>query len=93
MTTESMRKVICDYIDANGGNENYEEILKNDKRYYVWDTFSDQRQAAIKWYPFDHSAKVLEIDAGYGAVTGALCDELSLVVARSRVDEFLTWLQ
>ena len=93
MTTESMRKVICDYIDANGGNENYEEILKNDKRYYVWDTFSDQRQAAIKWYPFDHSAKVLEIDAGYGAVTGALCDELSFVVAYESNEKAAAYLR
>ncbi len=73
-------KVICDYIDAQVGDEDYSNILQRDDRYFVWENLSDQRQAALRWYPFKPSGRVLEIGAGFGALTGALCDRLSRVV-------------
>ena len=31
------------------------------------------RENIIEWYPFEKDARVLEVGAGCGAVTGALC--------------------
>ena len=41
-----------------------------------WPTFyhlNPVRENIINWYPFEKGSRVLEIGAGCGAVTGALC--------------------
>lgn len=49
------------------------EILKSDKRWPVLYHLSPVRQNIVDWYPMEKDAEVLEVGAGCGAVTGALC--------------------
>ncbi len=52
-----------------------------DKRWAVVYHFSELRQNILNWYPFRKNAKVLEIGAGCGALTGLLCRKCASVVA------------
>ncbi len=67
-------KIISYYIYKNDGYEDYSELIKDDNRYFVKYNFSDYRTSALRWYPFKKDSSVLEINAEYGALTGALCD-------------------
>ena len=49
------------------------KILKKDYRWPVLYHFSPVRQNIVEWYPIDKNAEVLEVGAGCGAITGALC--------------------
>lgn len=49
------------------------KILKNDKRWPILYHLSPVRQNILEWYPIPEDAQVLEVGAGCGAVTGALC--------------------
>ena len=54
--------------------------------------FSHLRENIVRWYPFSGKERVLEIGAGCGAVTGALCeaagsvDAVELSMKRSRIN-------
>lgn len=52
-----------------------------DKKYPILYHLSDVRANIINWYPFDEGASALEIGAGCGAITGALCSKLGHVVS------------
>lgn len=52
-----------------------------DKKYAVLYHLSDIRENILNWYPFDEEASVLEIGAGCGAITGALCRRANKVVS------------
>lgn len=60
-------------------HHNYEEILANDNRWPILYHLSPIRQNIINWYPFKKNASCLEIGGGCGAITGALCENLSEV--------------
>lgn len=47
----------------------------------VFHNFAKCRENLINWYPFKKGAKVLEIGAGMGAVTGCLCEKCEKVVS------------
>ena len=49
------------------------KILKEDKRWPILYHLSPVRQNIVEWYPFEKDVEVLEIGAGCGAITGALC--------------------
>lgn len=49
------------------------EILKSDSRWPVLYHLSPVRQNILEWYSFGKEDEVLEVGAGCGAVTGALC--------------------
>lgn len=56
------------------------EVMQNPtwaQRYHL----SPVRENLLSWYPFEKDSRVLEIGAGCGAVTGALCDMAREVVA------------
>lgn len=53
--------------------DDYEEVLKNDYRWPILYHLSPLRENIINWYPFDPEGSILEIGAGCGAITGALC--------------------
>jgi cyclopropane fatty-acyl-phospholipid synthase-like methyltransferase len=40
---------------------------------------SEMRKAVLNWYEFDPKADLLEIGAGYGALTGLFCEKCSSV--------------
>ena len=74
-------KVISYYIYKKSPNEDYNDLIKDDNRYFVKYNFSDYRSSILRWYPFRKDASVLEINAEYGAMTGALCDNCKKVIA------------
>lgn len=61
--------------------QNFNEILANDDRWPILYHLSPIRQNIINWYPFKSDASCLEIGAGCGAITGALCERVSHVTA------------
>lgn len=65
-------------IEANA-SENYMDAIEDDNRWFLFYHLSDYRSAILRWYPFKSDASVLEIDAGMGAMTGALCDRVKKV--------------
>ncbi len=69
-------------IYKNSPNEDYNEAVKNDGRYFVKYNFSDYRQSALRWKTFKKGSSVLEIGASFGAMTGALCDACEKVYAQ-----------
>lgn len=57
-----------------------QDFIANDSRYTINNTFSSVRRNILNWYPFKEHAKILEVGAGMGAVTGLLCDVAEHVV-------------
>lgn len=57
----------------------YDEVFKTDVRWPIFYHLSKIRQNIIKWYPMEKDAELLEIGAGPGAITGALCDKVKHV--------------
>ena len=53
------------------------EITDSDLLYH----FSEVRENILNWYPFKEDATILEIGAGCGAITGALCNKANKVIA------------
>ena len=72
-------RVIRGYISAVGG-EDCDEVIEYDSRQEVFMQLSSLRKSTISWYPFKNGASVLEIEGGFGALTGALCDKNKRVV-------------
>ena len=60
-------------------SENYMDAIQDDSRWFLFYHLSDYRSAMLRWYPFKSEASVLEIGAGMGAMTGALCDRVKKV--------------
>ncbi len=67
-----------------------EDAIAHDSSYTVNNTFSSVRQNILNWYPFKEHARILEIGAGMGSITGMLCDRAEFVTAlemsQARVD-------
>ncbi len=63
------------------GEDNYKEIFKESISWPVFYHISPIRKNIINWYPFKENAEVLEIGAGMGAVTGALCEKAQKVTS------------
>lgn len=55
------------------------EILKKDNRWPVLYHISPVRKNILEWYDFKKNAEVLEVGAGCGAVTGAICEKAKSV--------------
>lgn len=68
-------------IIKSNPSEDYMEALQGDDRWFLFYHLSDYRSAMLRWYPFKSDASVLEIGAGMGAVTGALCDRVRKITA------------
>lgn len=67
-----------DIYDIVRGKKNIEEYYGE---YAVIYHLSPSRENIINWYPFDKNASCLEIGAGCGAITGALCQRVKNVVS------------
>ena len=63
------------------GEKNYQEIFKKDIRWPIFYHITPIRKNIINWYPFKENAEILEIGAGMGAITGALCNKAKKVTA------------
>lgn len=62
----------------------YDNIISEDDRFQVFYNLSELRTGIISWYDFKPSSDVLEIGAGFGALTGTLCKKCSHVTATER---------
>lgn len=78
---------IDSYSDGNIENDIF-DIVKGKKEisdfygeYAVIYHLSPVRENIVNWYPFDKNGSCLEIGAGCGAITGALCQRLNKVVS------------
>ncbi len=49
----------------------YDEIIQPEGRWKIFTALSELRTSLYSWYDFKDKARLLEINAGYGAVTGA----------------------
>lgn len=67
------------YIDDAEG-ENCDYLIRNDPRQTVHYQLSMSRFSTVRWYPFQANASILEVEGGFGAITGALCDKVKHVV-------------
>lgn len=61
--------------------KNVEEIFEKDLRWPVFYHLTPIRKNILNWYPFKKDSEVLEIGAGMGAVTEALCEKCKKVVS------------
>lgn len=64
--------------------EYYDSLISENGDFQVWRNLSGLRTGLVSWYPFKESASVLEIGAGFGALTGMLCDRVETVVATEK---------
>ena len=62
-------------IARNCAPEQYERVIVEKKSWPILYHFSYLRENIIRWLPMDGSENVLEIGAGPGAITGALCEK------------------
>ena len=76
---------ILNYIKQNKC-EYYDDLLQDEKLFGVWYQLSELRTGLFSWYPFKKSDVVLEIGAGFGGLTGLLCDKCGQVMATERAD-------
>ena len=58
-----------------------ENILANNPSWPMRYHLSPIRENILNWYEFENNKSLLEIGAGCGAITGALCNKLKKVVA------------
>ncbi|MCR5404274.1 MAG: class I SAM-dependent methyltransferase [Butyrivibrio sp.] len=61
--------------------EDYQRIIEESKSWPILYHLSDLRGNIVEWIPMDPGAKVLEVGAGCGAVTGTLARKAGEVVA------------
>lgn len=74
---------ITKYIDENPDG-NFEEVLKQDDSWQVYFQLSELRWGLYSWYNFGKDAALLEIGAGFGALTGLFCQKCKHVVVTER---------
>lgn len=73
-------KVIRDII-AHYPEEKYDEIIKDCDSWWVFFHLSSLRKSIVGWYPFQKESTLLEVGAGFGALTSILCDRCGNVTA------------
>lgn len=78
-----MDQAILKYIE-DGRKDYYDEDIVEDCHFQVWYQLSVLRTGLFSWYDFKEGASVLEIGAGFGGLTGLLCDKCKYVVATER---------
>lgn len=61
------------------GNEDIEDVLKNDNRWPVFYHLTSERRNLLEWYDFKNNASLLEIGSGCGALTGLFGENVSFV--------------
>lgn len=61
--------------------KNVDEVFEKDLRWPVFYHLTPIRKNILNWYPFKEESSVLEIGAGMGAITEALCEKCKEVVS------------
>lgn len=68
------------YIDQYPQGD-YTDAISDDNRFEVFYHLSDLRIGLFAWYDFNPEASLLEIGAGFGALTGGFCRQCAHVTA------------
>lgn len=76
-------RLIEKYIE-NAADDYYDELLAGEDNFQVFYQLSELRSGLISWYDFAPDAEVLEIGAGFGALTGRPCQMCAHVTATER---------
>lgn len=79
----AMERMVLAYMEKSQ-KDYYDEELAEEKNFQVWYHLSSLRTGLFGWYKFGGGTQVLEIGAGFGALTGMLCDRCSFVTATER---------
>lgn len=66
------------------GDIAYDAVVAEETDWQVFQNLSELRQGLLSWYDFPSKARVLEIGAGFGALTGLLCRKCDHVTATDR---------
>lgn len=76
-------RAILEYMDS-ARKDYYDQEISQDSRFSVWYQLSVLRTGLFSWYEFKKDAKLLEIGAGFGPLTGLFCDRCAYVAATER---------
>lgn len=76
-------QAVLEYLNSSR-KDYYDEEIADDPRFSIWYQLSSLRTGLFSWYPFCAHARVLEIGAGFGALTGLLCERCERVAATER---------
>lgn len=76
-------RIILSYMDASD-RDYYDDEIAEEPHFQVWYQLSSLRTGLISWYDFGEDAQALEIGAGFGALTGILCDKCGHVTVTER---------
>ena len=71
--------IVENYIKKYDANE-YEKYLKDSDEYEKIQSLLSNRENSINWYNFEKDSKVLELDAGFGEITGSISSKVKEVV-------------
>jgi len=78
-------KLVRSYIDKAAATDFcYDAIIEGDNNWQVFYNLSDLRTGILNWYEFKENSKVLEVGAGFGALTGVLCKKCKEVHVTER---------
>ena len=80
ISVSRLEQDIDSYITAHSDGV-YDEVLAADGRWDVFFHLAGMREALFGWYDMPKDADVLEIDCGFGALTGILADRAAHVAA------------
>ena len=76
-------KRIRSYIEQYG-NVTYDALIFAESDWQIFYQLSELRTGIVSWYDFKPGARVLEVGAGFGALTGRLCKNCAHVTATER---------
>ena len=76
-------RLVMDYLEAEAKCY-YDEEIADEPDFQVWYQLSSLRTGLFSWYPFGENSEVLEIGAGFGGLTGLLCDRCGNVTVTER---------
>lgn len=83
ISLSSVEQDICGYI-AQDQQDDYERWIAQDQRWKVFYHLTRMRKSLLNWYRFVEGATLLELDGGFGALTGLYCDRCKEVVSIER---------
>ena len=62
----------------------YDPVISEEADWQVFYNLTELRKGVLSWYDFPPQARVLEIGAGFGTLTGCLCGKCAHVTATER---------
>lgn len=71
------------YIDQYG-DISYDPIITDETDWQVFYNLTELRKGILSWYDFSSEARVLEVGAAFGTLTGCLCRKCAHVTATDR---------